>query len=98
LGKKSLYEIKLLWLISTVFFLKPLLIFPPGRNHNHMKPKIKNLISAAVANAVEAGEFSSSSLPAIEVEEPKIETHGDFSSNISMVMAAVTTGIASSKK
>lgn len=53
-----------------------------------MKPKIKELISAAVANAVEAGELSSSSLPAIELEEPKIETHGDFSSNISMVMAA----------
>ena len=53
-----------------------------------MKPKIKELISEAVANAVEAGEFSSSSLPAIEVEEPKIEAHGDFSSNISMVMAA----------
>ncbi|MCK4468880.1 MAG: arginine--tRNA ligase, partial [Desulfobacterales bacterium] len=54
-----------------------------------MKQKIKNLILKAALNAYEKGELPSSKFPDIEVEAPKIEAHGDFSTNIAMVMASV---------
>ncbi|MEA3280085.1 MAG: arginine--tRNA ligase [Thermodesulfobacteriota bacterium] len=54
-----------------------------------MKQKIKNLIYNAALNAHEKGALPSSEFPDIEVEVPRIESHGDFSTNIAMVMASV---------
>jgi len=54
-----------------------------------MKQKIKNLIIDAITCAYEKGDFSEKSVPEIEVEVPKITSHGDFSTNIAMVTASV---------
>jgi len=54
-----------------------------------MKQKIKNLIIDAITCAYEKGDFSEKSVPEIEVEVPKITSHGDFSTNISMVTASI---------
>ena len=56
---------------------------------NKMKQKIKDLIHKAALNAHEKGALPSSAFPDIEVEVPRIESHGDFSTNIAMVMASV---------
>ncbi|MBL0714788.1 MAG: arginine--tRNA ligase [Desulfosarcina sp.] len=52
-----------------------------------MKERIRNLLAAAAGRAHAAGALPSDDFPAIEIEEPKIETHGDFSTNIAMIMA-----------
>jgi len=54
-----------------------------------MKQKIKNLILSAAKNAYENGELPSAAFPEIEVEVPKIASHGDFSTNMAMIMASV---------
>ena len=54
-----------------------------------MKQKIKNLIIDAITCAYEKGDFSEKSVPEIEVEVPKIASHGDFSTNIAMVTASI---------
>lgn len=54
-----------------------------------MKQKIKEMILAAATGAHRKGLLPSSDFPDVEVEEPKIETHGDFSTNLAMVMASV---------
>ncbi len=54
-----------------------------------MKQKIKNLILNAATRAYEKGDLPSKALPEIEVEVPKIESHGDFSTNIAMVTAPI---------
>ena len=54
-----------------------------------MKQKIKNIINNALKDAYDKGDLPSSDFPEIEVEVPKIESHGDFSTNISMVMASI---------
>jgi arginyl-tRNA synthetase len=54
-----------------------------------MKQKIKNMIYNASKDAYDKGDLPSSDFPEIEVEEPKAGSHGDFSTNISMVMASV---------
>ena len=53
-----------------------------------MKNKIQKIISQAVFAAHEKGDLTSSEVPDVEVEEPKVALHGDFSTNISMVMAS----------
>ena len=53
-----------------------------------MKTKIKSLIILAVKKAIEAGTLNASNVPDIEVEAPKVEAHGDFSTNIAMLMAS----------
>jgi len=53
-----------------------------------MKQKIKNMIYNASKDAYGKGNLPSSDFPEIEVEEPNAESHGDFSTNISMVMAS----------
>jgi arginyl-tRNA synthetase len=53
-----------------------------------MKQKIKNLILTAAENAHQKGDLSSAEIPDIEVDEPRAKAHGDFSSNIAMVMAS----------
>ncbi len=54
-----------------------------------MKQKIKNMIYNALKDAYDKGDLPSSDFPEIEVEEPKAGSHGDFSTNISMVMASI---------
>jgi len=54
-----------------------------------MKQKIINLIRNAATCAYEKGDLPSKAFPKIEVEVPKIESHGDFSTNLAMVMASV---------
>ena len=53
-----------------------------------MKQKIKALILSAAKNAYKNGELPSAEFPEVEVDVPKIESHGDFSSNMAMVMAS----------
>ena len=54
-----------------------------------MKHKLKAIIHDAVLNAHQDGALNSSDIPAVQIEEPKAQAHGDFSSNIAMVMASV---------
>ena len=53
-----------------------------------MKQKIKELIYEALKEAHKKGEFPSSEFPEVELEEPKARMHGDFSTNIAMIMAS----------
>ncbi len=54
-----------------------------------MKETIKNILSASVLRAHKNRELPSAEVPEIEVEVPKIASHGDFSTNIAMVTASV---------
>ena len=54
-----------------------------------MKQKIKDLIYKAALNAHKKGDLPSSEFPDVEVEAPRVESHGDFSTNIAMVMASI---------
>jgi arginyl-tRNA synthetase len=53
-----------------------------------MKKKIKDLIKKAAQVAHEKGDLPSAEMPEVEVNEPKVGEHGDFSTNIAMVMAS----------
>lgn len=53
-----------------------------------MKQKIHNLIFDAMMSAYEKGELPENVDSEIEVEVPKIASHGDFSTNIAMVSAS----------
>ena len=53
-----------------------------------MKLILKNKILEAARAAHKNGELPSSEIPEPEIEEPKARTHGDFSTNIAMVMAS----------
>jgi arginyl-tRNA synthetase len=53
------------------------------------KQTLVELIRNAVRRAHEKGRLTADALPGIEVEEPKIESHGDFSTNVAMVMASL---------
>jgi arginyl-tRNA synthetase len=54
-----------------------------------MKEKLKIIISKAVIRAQEAGDLKSGDIPKFDIEEPRIETHGDLSTNIAMVSASI---------
>jgi arginyl-tRNA synthetase len=54
----------------------------------NMKQKIKNLILLAAQKAHQNGVLPSADIVEAEVEEPKADSHGDFSTNIAMVMAS----------
>ena len=54
-----------------------------------MKGKIKNIILEAISNAHKNKALPCVELPEIEIEVPKIESHGDFSTNIAMVSASI---------
>lgn len=53
-----------------------------------MKQRLAKLIHQAVESAYENGELNPSDIPEVEIEEPKAEAHGDFSTNTAMKMAA----------
>jgi len=54
-----------------------------------MKQTINNLILKAATRAYQKGNLPSGELSEIEIEEPKSDVHGDFSTNIAMKMASV---------
>jgi arginyl-tRNA synthetase len=54
-----------------------------------MKQKIKKLIQQAANTAYDKGALPSSAIPDVEIEEPKVSSHGDFATNLAMVMASV---------
>lgn len=54
-----------------------------------MKQKIKSIILRAATDAYEKGALPVPDFPDVEIDEPKAAAHGDFSTNISMVMASV---------
>jgi len=53
-----------------------------------MKDKISQLIRQAVSKAYADGQLPSELIPDVEVTEPKAAAHGDFSTNVAMVMAS----------
>ncbi|MGD2186410.1 MAG: arginine--tRNA ligase [Desulfobacterales bacterium] len=53
-----------------------------------MKRKVKDLIFLAVRRAHQKGDLPSADIVEAEVDEPKAEAHGDYSTNIAMVMAS----------
>ena len=55
----------------------------------NMKQKLQDLIYSAAQNAFKKGNLPSGDIPEVEIEEPRADAHGDFSTNIAMVMAAV---------
>ena len=54
-----------------------------------MKLIIQKIILEAVRAAHENGALPSPEIPEPEIEEPKARAHGDFSTNIAMVMASI---------
>ncbi len=54
-----------------------------------MKNRIKKLIIEAASQAQAKGLLSSFDFPEVNVEKPKVEAHGDFSTNFAMVMASL---------
>jgi arginyl-tRNA synthetase len=52
-----------------------------------MKNKILALIQSAALRAHTSGALPSDKFPSVEIEEPKIETHGDFATNFAMLSA-----------
>ena len=53
-----------------------------------MKQHIRTLILHAAKTAFEQGRLPSDIIPEFMVEEPKLEAHGDFSTNLAMAMAS----------
>jgi len=54
-----------------------------------MKNTIKDIVLTAAKTAFEKGLLSSDQIPQMEIETPKHEAHGDFSTNFAMVSAAI---------
>ena len=54
-----------------------------------MKNRIKKLIIEAASQAQAKGLLSSVDFPEVSVEKPKVEAHGDFSTNFAMVIASL---------
>jgi arginyl-tRNA synthetase len=53
-----------------------------------MKQEIKELIYKALKKAFQKGDLPSSEFTEVEIQEPKARMHGDFSTNIAMIMAS----------
>ncbi len=54
-----------------------------------IKSNLKQIVREAAQRAHAEGHLPSDDFPDVEIEEPKIETHGDFSTNLAMIMAKV---------
>ncbi|WP_299977066.1 arginine--tRNA ligase [Desulfobacula sp.] len=54
-----------------------------------MKHTIKRIVLDAAQKAFENGALVSEQIPEMEIEEPRHQAHGDFSTNFAMVSAAV---------
>ncbi len=53
-----------------------------------MKIKIANLVAATVRNCIAAGLIPTADLPYMEVEVPNNPEHGDYASNVAMILAS----------
>ena len=53
-----------------------------------MKDRIRTIICTSAARALDRGELKSSDFPAVIIDEPKAETHGDLSTNFALVAAS----------
>lgn len=53
----------------------------------NIKNEIKNIVEQAIKKATDEGLISVTSIPEIEIEEPKEKQHGDLAINTAMVMA-----------
>ncbi len=55
-----------------------------------MRPKdtLRDLLAAAAQNAREAGSLTYQELPAFDIETPKLAEHGDFATNLAMLLAS----------
>lgn len=67
----------------------PLKIHLSTRIKAPMKIKIKQLVLDAAQKAFETGLLSSNQIPEMEIEEPKHDSQGDFSTNFAMVSAGI---------
>jgi len=54
-----------------------------------MKRNLQNMVQAAARQAHADGRLPSDAFPEIDIEEPKNEAHGDFSTNLALTMAKV---------
>jgi arginyl-tRNA synthetase len=54
-----------------------------------MKQNLRKLILNAVNKACDSGALSCSNIPEVVIDVPKFESHGDYSTNIAMVMASI---------
>lgn len=54
-----------------------------------MKHILSDIILSAAKKAFDKNKLSSNNFPSFTIEEPKLTTHGDFSSNFAMVMASI---------
>ena len=54
-----------------------------------MKDNLQNIIQKAARQAYADGQLPSEAFPEIDIEEPKNDAHGDFSTNLALVMAKV---------
>lgn len=52
-----------------------------------MKARLRGLIDRALGSAHEAGELSSTEIPAYVIEVPREEGHGDLATNVAMMLA-----------
>jgi len=53
----------------------------------NIKETIKQLIEDALDNCVQSGLFSEKQFPSFTIETPKIRDHGDYATNVAMLMA-----------
>ncbi len=54
-----------------------------------MKNEITRLIVEAIDQAFQMGQLPSGTIPPVELDVPKAKQHGDFASNIAMIMASI---------
>ena len=66
-----------------------LMITPSMRIDESMKKKIKDILLGAARQAFKKGLLTSEVLSDMEIEVPRHDSHGDFSSNVAMVSASV---------
>ncbi len=55
-----------------------------------MKQALVALLEKSIQSGIDAGLLSSAALPRIEVELTKDPGHGDYASNVAMILAAQT--------
>ena len=54
-----------------------------------IKTKLQDIVRAAAQQAHRDGKLPSDAFPEFDIEEPKNEAHGDFSTNLAMIMARI---------
>ncbi len=54
-----------------------------------MKDKLQHIVRTAARQAYADGQLPSEAFPEIDIEEPKNDAHGDFATNLALIMAKV---------